>query len=282
MPVLYLVATPIGNLEDITLRAIRVLKEAALVAAEDTRTTRALFDRHGIATPLTSYTEHNHAEKTPGLLAKLAEGDIALVSEAGTPAINDPGHYLVAAALEAGFRVSPVPGPSAVVAAVAASGLPSEGFTFLGFLPHKQGERRRLLEAARQEPRSLVMFETPHRLQAALEDIEAVLGDRRMSAARELTKLHEEVFHGTVSEARDHFQQPRGEFTLVIEGTRNKELGTRDPEQAREALERLRAQGVRAKEAVAEVAGATGLPRRDVYRMWLELAGGAGSAKSNG
>ena len=274
MPVLYIVATPIGNLEDISLRAIRVLKEVAVVAAEDTRTTRVLFRRYDIHTPLVSYTEHNHALRTPQLLKALGEQDVALVSEAGMPGLCDPGYHLVVSALEAGFRVVPVPGPSAVTAALAASGLPADQFVFLGFLPHQRGERRRLLESVRDEPRTLVAFETPHRLQAALEDIQAALGDRRIAVCRELTKLYEEVFRGSVSDARAHFTLPRGEFTLVIAGAQEQSQPPVDPQQARAELARLRAAGVRAREAVDIVSKSLGLPRREVYRLWLGLARG--------
>ena len=270
MPSLYIVATPIGNLEDVTLRALRVLGEVGLIAAEDTRVTRRLLQRHSIHTPLTSYHEHNKASKLPSLLAALADKDVALVSDAGMPAISDPGYDLVRAATEADVQVIPVPGPSAVTTALAVSGLPAEQFIYLGFLPRRRVERRRLLESLVSERRTLVAFETPHRLGAALEDVLGTLGDRRMAVCRELTKLHEEVFRGVVSEARERFRQPRGEFTLVIEGSPDSPSSAPLGE-ARDLLERLRKEGGGPKESVAQVAEASGLSRREVYRLWVQM-----------
>lgn len=218
MPRLFVVATPIGNLEDITLRAIRVLKEVCLIAAEDTRKTRILLAAHDIRTPLTSYHEHNKRAKLPSLMRSLKEGDLALVSEAGMPGINDPGYELIRGAIAIGADIVPVPGPSAPITALAVSGLTAEQFVHVGFLPRKKGERRRLLESLAAETRTLVAFESPHRLAAALRDIADTLGERRLAVCREMTKLHEEIFRGTVSEAIGHFQKPRGEFTIVIEG----------------------------------------------------------------
>ena len=218
MPTLYVVATPIGNLEDVTLRALRVLREVSLIAAEDTRTTRKLLTHHGIHNRLLSYNEHNKAARLPKLLASLRDGDVALVSEGGTPVISDPGLDLVAAAWEAGFDVSPVPGPSAVTAALAVSGLSARQFIYLGFLPRRSGERRRLFASLRDDPRTIVAFESPHRLRRSLTDLLAELADRRLAVCRELTKRFEEVFRGSVSEALEHFAAPRGEFTLVVEG----------------------------------------------------------------
>lgn len=274
MGALYLVATPIGNLEDITLRALRVLRDVSLVAAEDTRTTRKLLAHHGIRARLLSYNEHNMKGRTPQLLAAIETGDVAFASEAGTPGVSDPGYELARAAIEAGHQVVAIPGASALLTALAASGLPMREFTFLGFLPRRSIERRKLLESLRAQRRTIVAFESPHRVRAAVEDILAVLGDRRIAAARELTKVHEEVFRGTVSDALQHFTEPRGEFTLVIEGA---PLGaavaalTGEAEHnARKQLARLRAEGVRGREAARRVAAETGLPQRDVYRMWTE------------
>jgi len=280
MGVLYLVATPIGNLEDITLRALRVLREALLIAAEDTRTARKLLSHYGIRGHVVSYNEHNMKARTPGLLSALAEGDVALVSEAGTPGVSDPGFELAQAAIGAGFNVVPVPGPSAVIAALGVSGLPMRQFTFLGFLPRRAGERGRLLESVRNEPRTLVAFESPRRLRAALEDALAVLGDRRMAACRELTKVHEEVFRGTLSEALAHFQEPRGEFTLVIEGAGegNRQAAPTGVTDVRERLARLRAAGAKGREAARLVSAETGWPQREVYRVWVELGKGQGEA----
>ena len=268
MPALYVVATPIGNLEDITLRALRVLQEVRLIAAEDTRVTRKLLSRHHIRTPMTSYHQHNSRSKIPSLLSTLAEGDVALVSDAGMPGINDPGQGLVSAVARAGVPVIPVPGPSAATSALAVSGLPAEQYVYLGFLPRKRGERQRLLESVASETRALVLFETPHRLRAALQDVGSALGDRRIAVCRELTKLHEEVFRGAVSEALAYFEKPRGEFTLVIEGDKEQKLAPST--ETLEMLEELRSEGLGAKESVARVAELTGLSRRNVYQMWLK------------
>ena len=279
MPSLYIVATPIGNLEDITLRALTVLREVGLIAAEDTRVSRKLLERYEIHTPMTSYHEHNKLTKLPSLLATLQQKDVALLSDAGTPGINDPGYELVRAAGTAGIPVTPIPGPSAVTSAVAISGISVDMFIFLGFLPRKQTERRRLLESLAGEAPALVALETPHRLRGALKDTLDTLGDRRIAVCRELTKLHEEVFRGTVSEALEHFDSPRGEFTLVIEG--NVEgMPAGSEGEARERLARLREEGLGARHSVAMVAGESGLTKREVYRLWLEAEGeSTGSSK---
>jgi 16S rRNA (cytidine1402-2'-O)-methyltransferase len=219
VPVLYVVATPIGNLEDITLRALRVLGEVQLIAAEDTRTARKLLNRYDIKTRLTSYFEHNKKNKMPFLLETLEEQDIALISEAGTPGISDPGYELIRGAIEKGFKVVALPGPSAVTTAMAASGLPADQFVYLGFLPRKKGEKRRLLESVGTEPRTIICFESPYRMVDSLEAMLEKLGERNVAVCRELTKLYEEVFRGTLSEAVKHFHKPRGEFTIVIQGT---------------------------------------------------------------
>jgi len=207
MPVLYVIATPIGNLEDISLRALRLLREVKLIAAEDTRTTRHLLNAHNIKTPLTSYHEHSKRAKLDYLLNYLEKEDLALVSEAGTPGLSDHG-----------ISVVPIPGASAVITALVVSGLPTDQFLYLGFLPRRKGQRQRLLSSILDEPRTIVAFETPHRLREALSDIEEILGNRRLCVCRELTKVHEEIFRGRVSQAREHFAEPRGEFSLVIEG----------------------------------------------------------------
>ena len=219
VPVLYVVATPIGNLEDITLRALRVLGEVQLIAAEDTRTARKLLNRYDIKTRLTSYFEHNKKNKMPVLLETLEEQDIALISEAGTPGISDPGYELIKGAIERGFQVIALPGPSAVTTAMAASGLPADQFVYLGFLPRKKGEKRRLLESVSTEPRTIICFESPYRVVDSLQAMLEKLGERNVAVCRELTKLYEEVFRGTLSEAVEHFHKPRGEFTIVIQGT---------------------------------------------------------------
>ena len=218
MAVLYVVATPIGNLEDISLRALRLLRKVKLIAAEDTRTTRHLLDAYNIKTQLTSYHEHSKRAKLEYLLDYVEKEDLALVSEAGMPGLSDPGYKLIVAAIERGIPVVPIPGASAVITALVVSGLPTDGFLYVGFLPRRKGQRQRLLSSIADEPRTIVAFETPHRLKEALSDIEETLGDRRLSVCRELTKVHEEIFRGRVSEARQHFTEPRGEFSLVIEG----------------------------------------------------------------
>jgi len=218
MPVLYVIATPIGNLEDISLRALRLLREVKLIAAEDTRTTRHLLNAYNIKTPLISYHEHSKRAKLDYLLDYLDKEDLALVSEAGMPGLSDPGYELIIAAIEHGISVVPIPGASAVITALVVSGLPTDQFSYVGFLPRRKGQRQRLLNSIVDEPRTIVAFETPHRLSEALRDIEEILGNRRLSVCRELTKVHEEIFRGRVSQAREHFVEPRGEFSLVIEG----------------------------------------------------------------
>ena len=228
MSTLYLVATPIGNLADITQRAIETLKNVSLIAAEDTRKTRRLLTQYEIGTPVTSYHEHNKKSKLPYLLSALEEGDIALVSDAGMPGINDPGYDIVQAAIQRDIQVVPIPGPSAITTALAASGITAEQFTHLGFLPRKTGARKKLLAPFAEDSRTITAFETPHRILSALADIYETLGDRRIAVCREMSKLHEEIFRGTVSEAINHFAKPKGEFTLVIEGKSRKKAPNTD------------------------------------------------------
>jgi 16S rRNA (cytidine1402-2'-O)-methyltransferase len=275
MGTLYVVTTPIGNLEDITLRALRVLGEVSLIAAEDTRTTRKLLTRYHLHVPLVSYNEHNSAGRTPRILEALAGGDVALVSDAGAPGVSDPGSSLVRDAAEHGHTVTPVPGPSSVTTAVSAAGLPGDAFCFLGFLPRTKKARRALLNSAATLPWTLVAFETPHRLRASLEDILASLGDRPMTVCRELTKLHEELYRGVISDALEHFQTPRGEFVLVIEGASSIRGGALetpitepiDDNALREQLTTLKAQGVTARDAAAQL----GTPRGVVYKLWRDI-----------
>ena len=270
MPILYIVATPIGNLEDITLRALRVLSEVGLIAAEDTRKTRHLLASHGIKAPLTSYHEHNKKVKLTYILNCLQEKDVALVSEAGMPGLSDPGYELIVAAAQRGIPVVPIPGPSAVITALVISGLSTHQFTYLGFIPRKKNERRRLLESVAGEPRTIVGFESPHRLLTTLNDLIKVLGDRRIAISRELTKIHEEVFRGRVSEAIEHFKEPRGEYTLVIDGNTEKEKPALTPE-IKEELRQMYYQGIGAREAVAQLSLSTGLSKKELYRAWLKL-----------
>jgi len=271
MGTLYLVGTPIGNLEDITLRALRVLKEVTLIAAEDTRRARILARRYEIETPITSYFEGNKLTKLDTVLGALDTGDVALISEAGMPGLSDPGYELIRAAIERGYSVVPVPGPTAPVTALVVSGLPSDSFLYLGFLPRRRSERYGLLSKVAQEQRTLIAFEAPHRLRASLADIEAVLGDRPLAVCRELTKLHEEVWRGVISEARAHFDEvePRGEFTLVIGGA-PEECECWDEDRVRTALEELLAQGVPRPAAARRVAAASGWSRSEVYALGLK------------
>ena len=274
MGTLYLVGTPIGNLEDITLRALRVLKEAALIAAEDTRRARILARRYEIESPITSYFEGNKLAKLEAVLRALDAGDVALISEAGMPGLSDPGYELVRAAIERGYPVVPVPGPSAPVTALVVSGLPSDSFLYLGFLPRRQPERRRLLAEVAQEQRTLVAFEVRHRLRRSLADVEAVLGDRPLAVCRELTKLHEEVWRGTVRQARDRFDEvePRGEFTLVIGGAPQEHV-LWDEDRVRAALDELLAQGLSRPAAARRIAKASGWIRAEVYALGLGREG---------
>lgn len=278
---LYLVATPLGNLEDITLRALRILREATIIAAEDTRHTRKLLNHFAIATPTISYHEHSGPAGIATVLAALAEGDVALVSDAGTPAISDPGADLIQAALSAGFLVVPIPGPSAVITALIASGLPASEFTFLGFLPRRSQERRAFLLSVSHEPRTLVIYEAPHRLRACLDDLLAVLGDREACLARELTKIHEQWLRGALSTLKARYasqDEPRGEYTLVIAGAPQASQSQieDDPEalviRARDRLLELLAMGNGTRDAAAIVARELGLPRRAMYRLVLDLA----------
>jgi 16S rRNA (cytidine1402-2'-O)-methyltransferase len=272
-PGLHVVATPIGNLRDITLRALETLAAADLIACEDTRVTRKLIDHYGIATPLTPYHEHNAAQARPKILARLAEGAaVALVSDAGTPLISDPGFKLAREAGAAGHAVTALPGASAVLVALAVSGLPTDRFLFEGFLPAREGQRRKRIDEIKLIPATLVLFETGPRIAAALADLATALGPREAAVCRELTKLYEEVRRGDLASlARDYAagEEPRGEIVVVIAPP-----GAPAPDAAdldtllRQALAR-----VSLKEAVAEIAVVTGRPRREVYQRALALAG---------
>jgi 16S rRNA (cytidine1402-2'-O)-methyltransferase len=268
MGTLYLVATPIGNLEDLSPRAIRILHEVSLIAAEDTRHTGQLLSHFEIETQLTSYFEHNKLKKLDFILDQLAGGDVALVSDAGTPAINDPGYELVRAALASGYNVIPVPGPSAPIAALAVSGLPTDSFLYLGYLPHKKGERRKFAGNVSNETHTLIFLESPHRIVEALEDLLASLGDRRICVAREMTKMFEEYWRGTLSGAVEHFksQPARGEFTLVVEG---KPEGESQPWTEDELLKSIRKElknGKSAKEISAELSKQSGWGKKEIYK----------------
>lgn len=274
MGTLYLVGTPIGNLEDITLRALRILKEVRLIAAEDTRQTRKLLGRYGIATPVVSFHAHSGPARLRQLLAALAEGDVALVSDAGMPGVSDPGAELVQAAARAGYPVVVVPGPSAVTAAAAVSGLVSDGFVFAGFLPRRQKERRERLAELASVHYPLILFEAPHRLRETLQDALEILGDRPVAVCRELTKQFEEVQRLTLSQAVAFYEQhePRGEFVLVVAGQAARPAPPSD-----ETIRRLIVDRIAAGEAPSviarELARQTGLPRRELYRYAVTLRG---------
>ncbi|MFZ0057586.1 MAG: 16S rRNA (cytidine(1402)-2'-O)-methyltransferase [Pseudolabrys sp.] len=271
-PGLYLVATPIGNLGDITLRALEVLAGADVIACEDTRVTRKLIERYGITTPLTAYHEHNAAEARPKLLARLA-GDqaIALVSDAGTPLISDPGYKLVRAACEAGHSVTALPGPSSVLAALSVAGLPTDRFFFEGFLPPKQAARQKRAAVLANIPSTLVMFESGPRVAAMLADLAAAFGKRTAAVCRELTKLHEEVKRGDLETLAHEYTagaETRGEFVIVVAPpAEEEEISDNVDELLRQALRR-----VSVKDAVGEVALVTGRPRREVYQRALNLS----------
>jgi 16S rRNA (cytidine1402-2'-O)-methyltransferase len=276
MPNLYVVATPIGNLEDVSLRALRVLREVRLIAAEDTRKTKRLLNAYDIKTPMTSYHGHNEKAKLDYILNRLKEGDLALVSEAGMPGVSDPGYELIRAANENDIPVTPIPGPSAVITALVVSGLPTDRFLYLGFLPRRASARKQALKSVATETGTLVILEAPHRLHQTLNDLQLVLGNRRLAVCRELTKLHEEVFRGTSSQAVARFTEPKGEFTLVIEGKRDAEQQRLSKDIVRQ-LGDMYQRGVKAREAIASMAAETGLSRRELYRSWLKL--GKSSAK---
>jgi 16S rRNA (cytidine1402-2'-O)-methyltransferase len=265
---LYVVATPIGNLEDITYRAVRTLREVDLIACEDTRHTRKLLDHYGISKPTVSYHEHNEATRALELAAKLAGGaNIALVSDAGVPLVSDPGYRLVTAAIQNGIRVIAIPGPSALLTALAAAGLATDAFHFGGFLPAKTGQRVRTLEALKSEEATLVFYEAPHRIVQALQDVEQALGPRTVVVARELTKIHEEFLRGTAAEVRARLESRdvvKGEITLLIGKA---EAPATDDTPLEEAVEACVRRGLSRMDAVKEVARLRGLSKREVYRQ---------------
>ncbi|HEX7621376.1 MAG TPA: 16S rRNA (cytidine(1402)-2'-O)-methyltransferase [Anaerolineales bacterium] len=275
MGILYLVATPIGNLEDMSPRAVRTLREVRLIAAEDTRVTRKLLTHFDLHTPLTSYFEHNKLSKLESILTTLSGGDVALVSDAGTPTLNDPGYELVKAALEAGNRVCPIPGPSAPLAALAASGLPTDSFMYLGYLPRKSSERQALAGQFANLTCTLIFLESPHRLLASLKDLKFSLGDRQIAVARELTKVHEEIWRGTIPAAIEHFtlKEPRGEFTLVVAGItkRGKEKWTED--KLNMAIKIGLKLGESPSVLAKRVAQESGWERKEIYHRITSLQG---------
>ncbi|HEY3346827.1 MAG TPA: 16S rRNA (cytidine(1402)-2'-O)-methyltransferase [Nitrospirota bacterium] len=265
---LYIVATPIGNLEDITFRAVRILKEVSLIAAEDTRHTQKLLTHFDIHNQLTSYHDHNKETKSEVLVARLKEGgSVALVSDAGTPGISDPGYYLINRAIEEGVEVVPIPGVAAAVAALSVSGLPTDSFVFEGFLPSKKSQRIKKLDTLKDEPRTLIFYEAPHRISEMLSDMAAVFGDRRAVLSRELTKIHEEHLRGSLHDIIKILEErpARGEITLVVEGVSKKpsELFVISIEDHVDKV--VRETGVSKKDAIAEVARLRGVPKKSVY-----------------
>jgi len=268
MGMLYIVPTPLGNLEDITLRAVRILGQVDLIATEDTRTTGKLLKHLNISCPMVSYFEHSNTAQRQRVLTALANGDVALVSEAGTPLLSDPGYVLVQAAIEQEITVVPLPGPSALTTALSASGLPTDQFLFLGFLPRKTGERQRLLAGAVEQTATLVFFESPHRLRNTLADMVDTFGpERRVAVCRELTKLHEEFWRGTVADAQREWTErdPRGEFTLVVAGASSPMAW--DKNRVEFALADALAAGATPKDAVRKITDLSGWPKRDVYAL---------------
>jgi 16S rRNA (cytidine1402-2'-O)-methyltransferase len=269
--VLYIVSTPIGNLEDITLRALRVLKEVDLIAAEDTRRTRRLLTHYGIHKPLISYHEHNRRMREKTLLHDLREGkSVALVTDAGTPGISDPGEELVRRAIQEGLPLVPIPGPVALVAALSVSGLPTESFLFYGFLPSKAAARRKWLTSLKERPETLVFYESPRRLSSLLDDAAQILGERRVVVAREMTKVYEEVYRGTISEVLEQMgkEEVKGEVTVILEGCTSPPHV--DASEVVAALRRYSEEmGLSMKDSVGRVAEDLGIPRRQVYQESL-------------
>jgi 16S rRNA (cytidine1402-2'-O)-methyltransferase len=274
MSTLYLVATPIGNLEDITSRAVRILKEVRLIAAEDTRQTAKLLQRYDIHTPNLSYHEHNKLVRMEQVLEALQVGDVALVSDAGTPGLNDPGYELVRAAIAAGHSVSPIPGPCAPIAALVASGLPTDTFIYLGYLPRKSSDRMRLLKQVTDYPFTLIFLDAPHRLMKSLQEMRDLLGDRQIAVGRELTKLHEEIYRGNLSQVIDHFTEnpPRGEFTLVVSGkTTHTERWSE--QRLKAVLEANIISKLSSSQLAAQLADQSGWSRREIYQKLLKIRG---------
>jgi 16S rRNA (cytidine1402-2'-O)-methyltransferase len=272
MHTLYIVPTPIGNLEDITLRALRILREVTLIAAEDTRTSRILLQHYQIATPLTSYHEHNKLTKLDAIFDALAKGDVALISDAGTPGISDPGYELIGAAIERGFKIEPLPGANAIITGLVGSGLPTDSFLYLGFLPRKSNALRQFFESIAGEPHTLVVYESPNRLGATLDMALKTLGDRPACVARELSKKFEEFKRGELSDLLAYFQSnpARGEITLVIGGASPAEPVEWDEAQVQAALYERLGTGESLKDAAKAVAAKSGWDKRAVYALGVD------------
>jgi 16S rRNA (cytidine1402-2'-O)-methyltransferase len=272
---LFVVATPIGNLEDVTTRALRILRQVSLIAAEDTRRTNHLLSRYAISTPTTSVHEHNESRKTSAVIERLQRGeDVALVSDAGTPTISDPGQRLIRAAIDAGIRVEPVPGPSAAVTALAASGIGCQTFTFLGFPPIRMNDRKKWMAELQSAGRPVVFFEAPHRIRETLEQVKRIVGDRYVSVARELTKTHEEFVRGPISSVLEQLTTPIGEFTVVVDIGRTTDIvltAPASPESLSAELgEMTISGGLSRRQAISRLARTHGLPPNEVYEA-IEL-----------
>jgi 16S rRNA (cytidine1402-2'-O)-methyltransferase len=281
---LYVVGTPLGNLEDMTFRAVRILQSVDLIAAEDTRHTGKLLQHFQITTPQLSYHEHNRQSRIGEILhhLQIQQRSVALVSDAGMPGISDPGYELIAACIEAGIPIVPIPGPTAAITALCVSGLPTERFVFEGFLPLKGTARSTRLEILRQEERTMLLYEAPHKLVKTLEDLVAVLGgDRPITLGRELTKRFEEFWRGTLAEALKHYQTeaPKGEFTLVVQGAIRQAL-TLSEQAIRAELERLLQQGLSRADASRQLAQATGQPKKVIYQLSLTIDTDAENAQA--
>ena len=271
---LYIVSTPIGNLEDITLRALNILRDVQIIAAEDTRHTQKLLQHYNISTAQTSYHDHNKEEKAEILISRLKEGrDIALVSDAGTPGISDPGYYLINRAIGEGIKVMPVPGPTASIAALSISGLPTDAFVFEGFLPAKKTARQKKLRELSTERRTLILFEAPHRLTSTLRDIAEVLGDRKIVLTRELTKVFEEVIRGRVSEviAKIEGRRLKGEMTLLMEGAQEEPAAGEVPDLHEYLKMLIEEEGLSLKDAVSKASKDLDIPRNRVYKEALSM-----------
>ena len=270
MTILYIVSTPIGNLEDITLRGLRILKEVDCIAAENILSTRNLLKHHGIKTKVISYRESNKAVRIPQIINMLGTKTVAIVSDAGTPLVSDPGLELVSAVIHNSITVVSIPGPSAITASLTSSGIPVTPFLFLGFLPRHKSKRRIALQNIKLLPYTLVIFEAPHRLKKTLEDMLTILGDRNVGISRELTKIHEETFRDSISNAILFFSNPRGEFTIVVEPSSIK-LPLPNDSDILETLQVLKTRGLHAREAVNEVVAMHGGARKEIYKMWHQL-----------
>ncbi len=272
--VLYIVATPIGNLEDISLRAIRILKEVDLIAAEDTRHTKKLLNKHEIATPLISLHEHNEKEKSSLVISKISSGmNVAYVSDAGTPCISDPGYYLISLAQIQNIRIIPIPGASAVITALSASGFSADNFVFYGFLPARENKRRKFLESLINEKKTIVFYESPQRLSDSLQDMYDILGDRRIAVARELTKIFEEIIRGNISELIEKIgkNKVKGEITLILQGGHNAPVNFSDDEISKKLLALTKNKKISLRDAVAEVVNDTGLSKKRIYDLAVKF-----------